>query len=143
MPDPIPKHPSARQRRNKTVGPRTLHPVPAPTVPELPSDRGWLPATVTWWVSVWRSPMASEYDESDVHGMLILASLVDMYWSDPSKELAGEIRLQRQSFGLTPYDRRRLQWEIDRGEQAVEQTSKRRAKPKKAPDEGDLSALTA
>jgi hypothetical protein len=30
------------------------------------------------------------------------------------------LRLQRQLYGLTPLDRRRLQWEIERGEEAAD-----------------------
>jgi hypothetical protein len=52
------------------------------------------------------------------------------------KELAGEIRLQRLCFGLSPIDRRRLQWDIDRGDEAEAKTAARkvtRAKPKRDP----------
>lgn len=70
--------------------------------------------------------MAAEFEPSDVHGLLMLAVLVDQFWTDPSKDLAAEIRLQRAAFGLTPLDRRRLQWEIDRGEEASAKTAERR-----------------
>ncbi|MBW1600885.1 hypothetical protein JJV70_01960 [Streptomyces sp. JJ66] len=75
--------------------------------------------------------MASEFVDGrvDVHGLYMLAVLVDDFWREPSASLAAEIRLQRQCFGLTPIDRRRLQWEIDRGEDASERTRKRRAAP--------------
>jgi hypothetical protein len=73
----------------------------------------------------------------DVHGLYILAVLVDAFWSEPSASLAAEIRLQRQCFGLTPIDRRRLQWEIDRGEDASERTRKRRATPATGAEKND------
>ncbi len=85
--------------------------------------------TLAWWRDVWSSPMAPEYDESDRHGLFLMAVLIDEFWLSPSKELAAEIRLQRQAFGLSPIDRRRLQWEIERGDEANERTKKRRAKP--------------
>ena len=91
--------------------------------------------------------MAGEYDPSDIHGLAMLADLYDVYWSLPpekaitKKELAGEIRLQRQCFGLSPIDRRRLQWEIDRGDEAAAKTlARKRATPKKDPR---LKALEA
>jgi hypothetical protein len=63
--------------------------------------------------------MAAEWDPSDLHGLIALAVLVDDFWAedDPKSRsaLAAEIRRQRQCFGLTPIDRRRLQWEVDRG----------------------------
>ena len=45
----------------------------------------------------------------------MLADLMDLYWYG-KRDLAGEIRLQGQCFGLTPIDRRRLQWEVQRVE---------------------------
>lgn len=89
--------------------------------------------TAEWWRDVWASPMAPEFDESDRHGLFLLAVLVDAFWVEPSKELAAEIRLQRQCFGLTPIDRRRLQWEIERTDEALDRGRKRRAaEPKPA-----------
>lgn len=77
--------------------------------------------------------MAPEFDDSDRHGLFALAYLVDDFWTAESSseraKLASEIRLQRQCFGLTPIDRRRLQWEIDRGDEATERTKRRRSKP--------------
>jgi hypothetical protein len=81
--------------------------------------------------------MSAEFIESDLHQLYILADLMDEYWRVPAKEtgkkqsLANEIRLQRQCFGLTPIDRRRLQWEIERGESATEKGRKRRNAPTK------------
>ena len=124
----MPKHPSTRARRNKVAGARTLTAVHDVETPELPEfeDFEWHPMTLSWWEDIWASPMAPEYDDSDVHGLFMLAMLVDQYWTQPSAAVAGEIRLQRQCFGLTPIDRRRLQWEIDRGEEAEQATRQRR-----------------
>jgi hypothetical protein len=141
---PLPKHPSTRARRNKVAGARTLQAVDHPEIPELPEDAGtvWHSLTRSWWNDIWSSPMAPEFDESDVHGLFVLAMLVNAFWIEPSQALAAEIRLQRQCFGLTPIDRRRLQWEIDRGEAAEQQTTQRRnqAKPKPAPKSGGKQA---
>lgn len=88
--------------------------------------------------------MAPEFHESDVHGLLILAVLVDEFWLDPTKELASEIRLQRQCFGLTPMDRRRLQWEIERTDEAQARgTQRRTAAEPKAPAKKDPRAVLA
>jgi hypothetical protein len=84
--------------------------------------------------------MAGEYDPSDIHGLALLDDLYDAYWTLPPEKamtkltLAGEIRLQRQCFGLSPIDRRRLQWEIDRGDESVAKTvARKRATPKRDP----------
>lgn len=127
MPGPAPKDPARRRRTNRVAGARTLHVVPDLKVPPLPANRDWRPETRVWWAGIWKSPMAPEFDTADINELLLLAVLVDSFWREPSKELAAEIRLQRQCFGLTPIDRRRLQWEIDRGEEAEERAAKRKA----------------
>lgn len=134
MPGPAPKHASVRARRNKSsTGAKlsSVHAVKAPALPNRPD--GWHDMTAAWWADVWASPMAPEYDDSDRHGLFLLAVLVDSFWVEPSKEIAAEIRLQRQCFGLTPIDRRRLQWEIERTDEAQEKGRKRRATPAATP----------
>lgn len=131
---PTPKPAGMRQRRNRVSTSAKLSADPKLKAPDLP-DRLWHPMTLAWWRDVWSSPMAPEWDESDQHGLFLMAVLVDEFWLSPSKDLAAEIRLQRQAFGLSPIDRRRLQWEIDRGDEATERTKKRRTKP--SPSKGD------
>lgn len=132
MPGPAPKHASTRQRRNRTSTAATLVADPKLKAPALPA-REWHEQTLSWWSDVWSSPMAPEYDESDHHGLFALAMLVDDFWSTPDaklrRDLAAEIRQQRQCFGLTPIDRRRLQWEIERSEDAQDRGRKRRGQP--------------
>lgn len=84
--------------------------------------------TRRWWRDVWASPMATEYLRADEHALFRLAVLTDMFWEEPSKELAAEIRLQQQAFGLTPSDRRRLEWSIEQAEQAKDRGDKQRSK---------------
>ena len=155
-PGPVPKKAELRQRRNKEVTARTLpadaagraaktgrakkagKSAGAIKMPELPKRRRkWRPETIAWWKDLWESPMAVEFIESDLHQLYILADLIDQFWRLPGKEvgkkkeLANEIRLQRQCFGLTPIDRRRLQWEIEKGEAANVKGQKRRNERRK------------
>lgn len=121
MPGPIPKDPKLRQRRNRTstaavlIGGTAAGRLRAPKLPQR-DDQEWHPLTLAWWKDVWRSPMAPEFLQADVHGLYLLADLIDQYWREPSFKLAGEIRQQRQCFGLTPIDRRRLQWQVQQVE---------------------------
>ena len=143
---PLPKDSTTRRRRNKSATARTLRVVHNVEAPELPAKEGeatWHPQTLAWWSAVWTSPMAPEFDDSDVHGLFVLAVLVEGFWTSPSKELAGEIRLQRQCFGLTPIDRRRLQWEIDRGEEAEGRIGRRRAQRRPKAEKEDPRKLLA
>ena len=73
--------------------------------------------------------MAAEYLEVDKHGLYLLAELHQRRWTTSDgvevRMLAAEIRQQETRFGLTPIDRRRLQWEVD-NESAQERTQMRR-----------------
>jgi hypothetical protein len=57
--------------------------------------------------------------------------VVDDFWSTSDakdrREAAQEIRLQAQRYGLSPMDRRRLQWEIERADEAQAKGRKRAA----------------
>jgi hypothetical protein len=147
MPGPAPKRNPARRNRPSTAA--TLHVVHDVEAPELPGGL-WHKLTQEWWDDIWASPMAPEFDSSDRHGLFALAMLVNDFWmaesaSDRAK-LSAEIRLQRQCFGLTPIDRRRLQWEIERTDEAVDKGRKRRSTTQKTGEAagGDpLSALRA
>jgi hypothetical protein len=63
--------------------------------------------------------MAGEFLQADFHALARLAVLIDRFWYEPSHTLAAEIRLSQQAFGLTPTDRRRLDWEVARAERAT------------------------
>lgn len=126
---PAPKPANLRQRRNKKPGAVTLTmpppeetnqgeeaPLPAQKVPALPNPdkRKWHPLTRGWWKRVWESPMADQYLPTDVDGLARVALLIDDFNKKPDGKLLGEIRLQEARFGLSPADRSRLQWEIQR-----------------------------
>lgn len=129
MPGPQPKDPSTRARRNKTSTRSTLSgPLPAEQRPALPESRVWNPMTVSWWEDLWAAPMSSEYHASDRHGLFVLAALMDEFWLNPTTGLAAEIRQQRAAFGLTPMDRRRLEWTIESAEDAKDRGAQRRGR---------------
>ena len=137
---PPPKSATLRQRRNRTRSSSVLPNENAPKnkerkVPKLPERDSkaekWHPKVIEWWTSVWTSPMAAEFLGPDVKGGLYgLAELYQQRWSaKDAKQLVSilaEIRLQEVRFGLSPIDRRRLQWEVEKGEQAEERTTQRR-----------------
>lgn len=132
MPGVLPKDPKLRQRRNKTSTRAILLPETEALegIPDLPKRRRWHGLTLAWWQDIWQSPMAPEYLKADLHGLYLLAELVDRFWKKPTIALAVEIRLQRQCFGLSPIDRRRLQWEVEKVESV---TRKRDMEQKRRP----------
>jgi hypothetical protein len=146
MPGPAPKDPSARARRNKASTKATIQADAAIVAPELP-EYDWHAMTLKWWRDLWASPMAPEYDDSDRHGLFKLAMLTNDFWTAESakerKEASAEIRMQEQRYGLSPMDRRRLQWEIEKSEEAVDRGAKRRttAKASQPQSKGDPRAV--
>ena len=148
MPGPAPKDPSARARRNKVSTNAKLSANPDLEIPPLPKRGGWHEMTTAWWNDLWSSPMAPEFDTSDMHGLYQLALLVDDFWLSETTadriRLAAELRMQGQRFGLSPIDRRRLQWEIERTEEAQQKGAKRRAAaPPSAPANGGSDPRSA
>lgn len=106
----------------------------------LDERRSWHPSVVRWWQRIWRSPMAAEYLEADEEDLYMLAELRQDFAEARSgaerSRLATEIRLQGLRFGLSPIDRRRLEWEVAKADEAKEKRSRKREKrpdPKKDP----------
>lgn len=131
---PVPKDPAIRQRVNRAATRAVLmaEAEPRRAEPPLPGHRDWHALTQAWWRDTWRSPMASEFLGVDIHGLYLLADLIDSYWRSPSAKLAAEIHKHRQCYGLTPLDRRRLEWQVERVEAAG-----RRQPPPPLPAAGD------
>lgn len=142
------KHPSTRARRNVASSAATL-PATAQRkgpAPALPPGTEWHPAVTWWWADLWAAPMSDEYHASDIHQLYLLATLYhDFYLSPPGTvrrtQLASEIRLQRMAFGLTPMDRRKLEWTIEQVAEAQDRTARRRATKAPAPADDPRSAL--
>ena len=133
MPGPLPKSAATRQRRNPSPGTTLARGAKAAAIPELPvvGRRKWHPMTESWWHDAWSDPMSAEYVKSDKHGFFMLAELVDRFWklsaNNPQRvKLMTEIRMQGQRFGLSPLDRQRLRWEVERGEEAAARTATRK-----------------
>lgn len=151
------KDASARARTNRASTAATLsdsRTVPTTRRPALPQRRNeagkiiaWSTATREWWKDLWASPMAVEYHSSDRHALFLLAALVDSFWNATTStqrvQLAAEIRQQRAAFGLTPYDRRRLEWQIEASEEAKDRGTRRRTSGAPAPKAGSAAAKKA
>lgn len=115
---PLPKDPATRQRRNKSATNAILETPEEPDFESVPdmgvlADEDWHPLAVAWWQSVWTSPMATQYLDADRHTLFRLLMLVQEYWMRPNVELSKEIDKAQQPFGLTPMDRRRLEWIVE------------------------------
>lgn len=147
----VKKDASIRARTNRASTAATLSSAPRrKAAPALPRVRKWHPTTVAWWKDIWASPMSTEFHSSDLHQLFMLATLMDDFATaggpTQRKELASEIRLQRASFGMTPYDRRRLEWTIEQVDEAKDRgvaRRKRNASPPKAPAADPRSVLHA
>jgi hypothetical protein len=142
----MPKDPALKQRRNRSATRAVLdgeyvQRKRAPSLFRRGEGATWHPMTRAWWRDVWRSPMAAEYVQADIHGLYRLAVLIDQFWAEPTKELAGEIRLQQQAFGLSPIDRRRLEWTIGQAEGASSKRQRRQVREADAAEHDPRSVL--
>lgn len=135
------KDPSVRAGHAKAATRSTLRPLvegeivipPLPDPPRNGEDEGtWHPQVIEFWETVWSSPMAAEYVKADYRGLYILAMLEQQLWTadNPTARYAAmaEIRLARKDYGLTPYDRRRLEWSIESAEEAKDRGKARSAR---------------
>jgi hypothetical protein len=98
-----------------------------------PSPLAWRPTTVLWWDTIWASPMADEWVDADVPGLFALAILIDEFWVSGDSKIHAEVRQASREFGLSPFSRRQLQWEIKRLEAGKPAAPTRRpAAPRRA-----------
>lgn len=139
---PPPKPAELRQRTNRKAGADVLTApsAEAPALPNHPDGRVWHPYTLTSWVRAWTSAMASKWLPSEFDGVFRLAMKWDDYYLKGKATDLAEIRLQEQRFGLSPLDRSRLQWEVEKGSAAEERHSKRQ-QAKENPVVGDPRQL--
>jgi hypothetical protein len=91
----------------------------------------WHPQVVAWWNAVWSSPMAEEWHaETDEHNVLLAAVHLDDFWwaSDPVMRQKADAAFKKTitPLGLTPYDRRRLEWVIASAGDATDQRNRKR-----------------
>jgi hypothetical protein len=107
---------STRARANRAAGAAKLDLTKKFPVPAMPKGVSWHPQVRIWWKGVWSSPMSNEWHESDRANVVVAAMLLNDFWTatgaSARKEAAAEFRQHRSSLGLTPYDRRRLEWEF-------------------------------
>lgn len=91
---------------------------PDAIVPELPNPDGreWHKLVLSWWDEVWKSPMAVKFIPTDRHALSVVAILMDNFYKtgngDYQLKLAAEIRQQTARFGLSNWDRNRMNWTI-------------------------------
>lgn len=150
MPTPL-KDQSVRARVNKASTRAFLVEPVDIIIPKLPTRYGparmspktgkmlkplllkWHPETMAWWREIHRSPMSTEWHPSDEWGLKRLAILVDQFNWAPSAATHAEIRYAQKDYGLTPLDRRRLEWTIESTKKAQAEGKKREADTPKVP----------
>lgn len=113
MPNPIPKPKNQRRNRNpKLAGdwvqlPKEGYQGQIPSVAGLGLNRD----SQAWWRKIWRSPMATQWNEGDVPALNELAMLRERLM-DGQISVAPEVRLRSDQFGLTPAGRQGRRWTI-------------------------------
>lgn len=108
------------QRRRRNAGQAQWKQLPpegrTDPAPDLPGDE-WLASTIDWWMTIWASPMATIWIESDVDSLIRLARMRDDFHRGelPVSAFAA-VQALEDRFGLSPKSRRNLQWEISKAE---------------------------
>ncbi len=116
MPGPVPKPKSERRNRNpKESGDWILLPAGGRAGP-IPDAEGLPKSQKKWWNQVWRSPMATQWEEDDIPALIELAYLRDQFF-DGSDKVASELRRRTMDFGLNPAGRQARRWMITEKDQ--------------------------
>lgn len=154
-PGPDPKHVTTRSRRNKqstraTLTAPNLDEVEIPPMPKFYTKvfseeaQDWVKREVPYelqsliaWETWWASPMRQEWTQADYIGLCRLIILENKFWRGEGEH--SEIRLSQKDYGLTPLDRRRLEWTIETSEKAKDEGKKRRARTSPAPGHEETS----
>jgi hypothetical protein len=93
--------------------------VKAPRLPQPYPKGGFSAYAKAEWVRWWASPMASMWDASDRGTVELLLRMIDVAWDSPTSTMAVQIRLYKDTLGLSPKGRRDLRWLLP-GEVPVE-----------------------
>lgn len=92
----------------------------------------WSPAVVKWWNDIWTSPMASQFDSSDIHGLYLGCyylheSLNPFYKLTERTAAAKQFENTLKNYGLNPSAREGLRWQIAQGTAAQKRTDQIRS----------------
>lgn len=105
------KHPKVRQRRNKISTSAEVPFEPLSKKTEMPSHRkDWLPTVREAWATIWASPLVDELAKEDKILLAVAFESLQRFYEKPTV-LGGKVVMGIFApFGLTPLDRRRLNW---------------------------------
>lgn len=99
---PVPaENPQRRNNKNKQLAGTTNAP---------PLVGSYLLQTFAWYETWVESDNASQFSALDWQRLQMLAPLVDLYFTSPTKDLMAEIRQNESKLGATAEDRQRLRW---------------------------------
>ena len=86
--------------------------------PKLPLEHGikWLKITREWWATIWASPMATQWQDADVPGLVEMAMFRQWMFTtgrfEDQMKLADQVQKRADKFGLSPKGRKDLRWVI-------------------------------
>lgn len=128
---PAPKPAHLRQRRNRYANSTTIEAAPAQKpaldsvdlgVDLLGENLAWHPEARRAWDTWWSSPIASEWVDADVPGLIETIRLVNDFWTEPKadtrRSLRAEVRMSLREYGLSSLGRLQLRWELKRLDEA-------------------------
>lgn len=131
-PAPKPDDQRARGKRSNPQGLRviTAEPTDQPELPTLLVKDGdeihpvsWPAVTLEWWAMWARSPLSTEFTDTDWSELRDTARLHALFWMG-DKAVAAELRLRVAKFGATPEDRARLRITFAAADEAEEKPAR-------------------
>lgn len=115
---PPPKQGSTRRRSNKPARGDwvvlTRHVEKVPPLPRPYPKGGWSPQAKRAWKAWWSSPMAAMWDESDRDTVELLLAMVHEVHETMTGAITTQIRMFKESLGLTPKGRQDRRWVMPR-----------------------------
>jgi len=97
---------------------------PAGSPPRVPAGSKLLAPGKALWKSIWSTPAASQWGESEIPQAVLLCQLHDEWNQKRDKAVLTEARHLRTALGLTAKSRNELRWRIVDGDTVLEQNGK-------------------
>lgn len=109
-------------------------------VPKVPNGSRLQAAGKALWKSIWSTPAATQWGESELPQAVLLCQLHDEWNQKRDKSVLTEARHLRTALGLTAKARNELRWRIVDGDEVVEQNGKTR-EPRGGKGDGRLRVV--
>ena len=93
--------------------------------PKLPTGNGLQAAGKRMWTSIWSTPAATQWGESEIPQAVRRCQLEEVWLTTKDTKVLPEIRHLEAALGLTPKSRKELRWRIVEAGEVVEENGRK------------------